>query len=149
MCEANGTMHLWLRGVMDCESMYNTIATLVGPDIGARLALLAIGRRKSLFQQGIWMCEADKVSVYIKPEEVSKDTEELRELLRATNCNTHVNNCSSQLAHGAIKYASFYVGPFILRVKCDLPYVERFDLKRLTNPIEPNFPFPLRSRLVV
>ena len=57
---------------MDCKSMYNKIGSLVGPDIAAVLAFLGVGHRRSLFCEGVWSCEGDKVTVDVKPEEVSR-----------------------------------------------------------------------------
>lgn len=68
----HGTLHLWLGGVMDCKDAYSKTASLVGPDIAKTLSFLAVGHRKPLFYNGIWQCEGDKVSVDVKPEEVSE-----------------------------------------------------------------------------
>ena len=72
MGDPHGPIHLWLGGVMDCKSMYNKIGSLVGPDIAAVLAFLGVGHRRSLFCEGVWSCEGDKVTVDVKPEEVSR-----------------------------------------------------------------------------
>lgn len=71
----HGTLHLWLGGVMDCTNAYSKTASLVGPDIAESLSFLAVGHRKSLFYNGVWKCEGDKVSVDTKPEAVSKTTQ--------------------------------------------------------------------------
>ena len=55
---------------MNCENMYNQIGRLVGADIAATLAFLAVTHRRSLFCEGPWSCEGDKVTVDVKPEEV-------------------------------------------------------------------------------
>lgn len=70
MGDPHGPIHLWLGGVLDCADTYNEIGSLVGPDIAATLAFLAVEHRRSLFCEGVWSCEGDKVSVDAKPEEV-------------------------------------------------------------------------------
>lgn len=72
MGDPHGPIHLWLGGVMDCESMYNKIGTLVGADIAAILAFLAVAYRRESFCEGNWRCKGDKVTVDVKPEEVSR-----------------------------------------------------------------------------
>ena len=70
MGDPHGPIHLWLGGVMNCENMYNQIGRLVGADIAATLAFLAVTHRRSLFCEGPWSCEGDKVTVDVTPEEV-------------------------------------------------------------------------------
>lgn len=72
MGDAHGPIHLWLGGVMDCESTYNNIGRLVGDDLAKTLSFLGVGHRRSAFCEGLWSCEGPKVTVDVKPEEVSQ-----------------------------------------------------------------------------
>ena len=99
MGDAHGTIHLWLGGVMDCESMYNKIGSLVGPDIAATLAFLGVGHRRSLFCEGIWSCEGGKVSVDIKPEEVNTRAVYWR---RVPSCHRDSGCSLAGLHHGCL-----------------------------------------------
>lgn len=72
MGSPHGTIHLWLGGAMDCDSMYNKIGDLVGSDIAEALAYLSVGHRRLLFCGGTWSCVGGKAAVDVTPQEVSK-----------------------------------------------------------------------------
>lgn len=68
----HGTIHLWLGGALDCDSMYNKIGSLVGSDVAEALGYLSVGHRRSLFCDGLWSCEGEKATVDVTPDEVNR-----------------------------------------------------------------------------
>lgn len=90
MGDPHGPIHLWLGGVLDCASTYNSVSTLVGPDVAATLAFLAVEHRRSAFCNGVWSCEGDKVSVDVKPEEVRNRKGGVRERRRGLRVSLKV-----------------------------------------------------------
>lgn len=72
MSTPHAPVHLWLGGVLDCDTMYNKIGDLVGPDVAEALAFLANGHRKGLFIANVWGC-AGTAAVDEKPDEVRRN----------------------------------------------------------------------------
>eukprot|EP00904_Undaria_pinnatifida_P007010 jgi/Undpi1/3439/HiC_scaffold_16.g06812.m1 len=70
MSNSHGSLHLWLGGLMDCGPMYKDISNLVGNDIAKQLAFLSLGHRRSLYCNGVWTCDGEKVTMDVKPSEI-------------------------------------------------------------------------------
>lgn len=67
--DPHGPVHVWLGGILDCESTYTKISKLVGKDVAVKLTYLAFIHRKNLYRSGIFKCSSS-VDVSEAPDEV-------------------------------------------------------------------------------